>query len=270
MKLKDLFNEESVAGLAAAVGTQVPSFDQDGFLARVFDGAWQDLELKQRTRHITTVLHDLLVLDYRSALTVLRGALPHVTEDWFILMVFPDYVEVYGLDDWQASMPALEIFTQRMSAEFAIRPFIVRYPERTMAQMLAWAGHENAERAPPGQLRAAARACRGASACPPCRPIPRPSCPSSNGSRTTSPNRCAAAWPTTSTTSPRTTPSVVLDMLRRWQADSGDQDEIDWITSHALRTLVKQGDPQALELLGYSSDPAIAVRNMAVEPETVP
>ena len=65
--------------------------------------------------------------------------------DSIVQWVFTDYVEVYGLDDWEASIPALEEFTQQFSAEFAIRPFIVRYPERTMAQMLTWAGHESAE-----------------------------------------------------------------------------------------------------------------------------
>jgi 3-methyladenine DNA glycosylase AlkC len=39
----------------------------------------------------------------------------------------------------------LEEFTQRMSAEFAIRPFIVRYPELTMVLMLHWARHESTE-----------------------------------------------------------------------------------------------------------------------------
>ena len=69
-------------------------------------------------------------------------------------MVLPDFVEVYGLDDWEASILALEGFTQQVSAEFAIRPFIVRYPERTLAQMLNWAGHEH-----PGVRRLASEVC---------------------------------------------------------------------------------------------------------------
>ena len=63
MKLKDLFTRESVATLAGAVRTQVPQFQQETFLERVFDDGWDELELKQRTRHITTVLNDLLTLD---------------------------------------------------------------------------------------------------------------------------------------------------------------------------------------------------------------
>ncbi len=69
---------------------------------------------------------------------------------------------------------------------------------------------------------------------------------------------------------------MVIDLLRRWQAEatagaSGEvADRIRWITNHALRTLLKQGRPEALELLGYPSDPAIAVHNLSVEPEVVP
>ncbi|MGD8624010.1 MAG: DNA alkylation repair protein, partial [Anaerolineae bacterium] len=137
MKIKDYFNEGSVGALAAAIQEKYASFDTEALTTRVFDEGWADRELKERIRHITTILHDLLPADYRAALEVLRRAMPEV--EGITRWVFTDYVEVYGLDDWQASMAVLEEFTQRMSAEFAIRPFIVRYPARTMAQMLAWA-----------------------------------------------------------------------------------------------------------------------------------
>jgi hypothetical protein len=42
-----------------------------------------------------------------------------------------------------------------------------------------------------------------------------------------------------------------------------------WITRHALRTLVKQGHPGALALLGYPTGAEIAVRNLAVEPQSI-
>jgi len=63
-------------------------------------------------------------------------------------------------------------------------------------------------------------------------------------------------------------PDVVIEVLRRWQAH--DSEGIHSITSRALRTLIKAGHPDALELLGYPADPAIAVRYLTVEPKTVP
>ncbi len=37
--------------------------------------------------------------------------------------------------------------------------------------------------------------------------------------------------------------------MKEWQDGS---EEIDWITNHALRTLIKQGDKHALSLIGYN------------------
>lgn len=62
-------------------------------------------------------------------------------------------------------------------------------------------------------------------------------------------------------------PETVLKLLNNWQ-DEGNQ-EISWITNHALRTLLKQGHPQALELLGFPSDPALSVQNLTIEPTTL-
>ena len=62
-------------------------------------------------------------------------------------------------------------------------------------------------------------------------------------------------------------PDVVLDLLRGWQADATD--ETSWIAGHALRTLLKQGHPEALALLGYGSADQVAVHNLTVEPHRV-
>ena len=271
MKLKDLYDKQSVPVLADAIQTQIPAFDREDFLARVFDDAWQDRELKQRTRHITTVLHEFLPSGYRSALNVLRGALPHTGDGWHILMVFPDYVEVYGMDDWEVSMPALETFTQRMSAEFAIRPFIVRYQDRTMAQMLAWAQHENA-----GVRRLATEGCRPrlpwGIRLPALQADPSPILPILEFLKDDESEPVRRSVANNLNDISKGNPQVVLDLLGCWQpGDSGEaQPGIDWLTSHALRTLVKQGDPQALELLGYPSNPAIAVINLTAHPDSIP
>jgi 3-methyladenine DNA glycosylase AlkC len=268
MKLKDLFDDQSVTALAEAVKSQVPGFDVEAFRARVFDPDWEGRELKQRTRHITTVLHDFLPSGFRTALEVLGQVLPRIRDKWFILMVFPDYVEVYGLDDWEASMPALEAFTQRMSAEFAIRPFIVRYPDRTMDQMLVWAGHQHAE-----VRRLATEGCRPrlpwGIRLPALVADPSPILPILELLKNDETESVRRSVANNLNDISKDNPGVVVDTLRRWQAHAGDQPEMAWTTNHALRTLVKQGDVEALALLGYSSDPAIAVRNVKVEPETV-
>jgi 3-methyladenine DNA glycosylase AlkC len=264
MKIKDYFNEGSVGALAAAIQEKYASFDTEALTTRVFDEGWADRELKERIRHITTILHDLLPADYRAALEVLRRAMPEV--EGITRWVFTDYVEVYGLDDWQASMAVLEEFTQRMSAEFAIRPFIVRYPARTMAQMLAWAGHENAE-----VRRLASEGCR------PRLPWgirlqdlvadPTPILPILERLKDDESESVRKSVANNLNDISKDNPGVVLDRLRRWQA--GASDEVRWITGHALRTLVKKGHPEALALLGYGGADELAVHDLAVEPERI-
>jgi 3-methyladenine DNA glycosylase AlkC len=62
-------------------------------------------------------------------------------------------------------------------------------------------------------------------------------------------------------------PELTIDVLRRWQDGTPDVSEI---THHALRTLIKQGHPEALNLLGYSHGAEVTVRNLRVEPATIP
>jgi 3-methyladenine DNA glycosylase AlkC len=264
MKFKDYVNEQSAGSLAVALQEAYPTFDAGAFTARVFDDTWEARELKERIRHISTVLHDLLPGGYRAALAILRRAFPGA--DGIVLWVFTDYVEAYGLDDWEASIPVLEEFTQRTSAEFAIRPFIVRYPERTMAQMLEWAGHESAE-----VRRLASEGCR------PRLPWgirlqalvadPSPILPILEQLKNDESESVRNSVANNLNDIAKDNPDVVLDLLRRWQP--GATKEVQWITGHALRTLVKKGHPEALELLGHNADAAIAVHNLAVAPETL-
>ncbi len=264
--LKNIFNEQSLTALATAIQQAYPNFDRQGFTARVFDEGWAARELKERMRHITTVLHRHLPSDYRTALDILSKALPLLSDYGFETMVFPDYVEVYGLDDWEASIPALEQFTQQVSAEFAIRPFIARYPERTLAKMLEWARHKD-----PRVRRLASEGCRPrlpwAMALPALKADPSPILPILQvlkGDRSESVRRSVA---NNLNDISKDNPDMVLEVLERWQTDATD--EIHRITSHALRTLVKQGHPEALELLGYPSQPAVGVRKLTVEPASI-
>jgi 3-methyladenine DNA glycosylase AlkC len=179
---------------------------------------------------------------------------------------------MYGLGDWEASIPALEEFTERMSAEFAIRPFIVRYPQRTMAQMLAWSEHESAE-----VRRLASEGCR------PRLPWgirlqalvadPAPILPILERLKNDESESVRRSVANNLNDISKNHPDLVLELLRRWQAGATDEarasDGVRWITGHALRTLVKQGHPQALALLGYGSADQIAVHNLAVEPQSI-
>lgn len=264
---KNMYNRESVAVLAQAVHDAYPAFDIPAFMERVFDTGWDQRELMARKRHVTQALAAGLPEDYRAALDVLRRALPLLDSQRFEKMVFPDFVEVYGLDDVEASIAALETFTQAISAEFAVRPFIERYPDRFMRQMLAWAGHESEH-----VRRLASEGSR------PRLPWgirlnaliddPTPILPILDRLKNDPSESVRRSVANNLNDISKDNPAVVVDVLQRWQADAAP--EIGWITRHALRTLVKKGDPRALDLLGYPAAPAVEVRNLSVDRDTIP
>jgi len=66
----------------------------------------------------------------------------------------------------------------------------------------------------------------------------------------------------------RDNPRVTLRVLQNWQ--DKDIKGFPYMLNQALRTLVKQGHPQALELLGFSNDPSIQVGNLILENNSLP
>ncbi|HLA41908.1 MAG TPA: DNA alkylation repair protein, partial [Aggregatilineales bacterium] len=262
--LKNMFNRASVGALSHAIAEVYTAFDVEQFEKSVFDALWERRELKDRMRHITTCLHDALPDNYRETLPVLRSAARshHLDGYSFETMVFPDFVEVYGLFDWDVSIPALEQFTQQCSAEFAVRPFIVQDQPRMMAQMLEWARHENHH-----VRRLASEGCRPrlpwAMALPVFKRDPAPILPILETLKHDESEYVRRSVANNLNDIAKDNPQIVLDTLREWKKH--DNTDMQRLISHALRTLIKAGDTQALELLGYGNS-QIEVRDFSVQP----
>jgi 3-methyladenine DNA glycosylase AlkC len=264
---KDIFFQRPFFDdLAAALRAAYPDFDTDRFLARLFDDDWDARALKDKLRQAVLILHDFLPADYRTALDLLRCMAPAVERYGFEKMIFPEFVEVYGLEDWDVSLPALEQFTQQMSAEYAVRPYIIRDQARMMAQMLAWAHHAN-----DSVRRLASEGCRPrlpwGMSLPALKADPAPILPILDVLKDDPSEDVRRSVANNLNDISKDNPDVVLDVLRRWQADPTP--EMQKIINHALRTLVKAGHPGALDLLGFSTGAEIAVRNLTVEPTAI-
>ena len=53
-------------------------------------------------------------------------------------------------------------------------------------------------------------------------------------------------------------PATVIELAKKWQ---GESQEIDWILKHGCRTLLKQGNAEAMELFGFGS----SAENISIE-----
>lgn len=263
--LKDLIDRPSVAAIFEAVAEVEPRFDPKTAMSSVFDHSFDGLELKQRIRRVARVLHDLLARPYREGLDVLVAAAKRLEGAGFAGMAFNDFVEEYGTSDFDASVPALAVFTKVVSAEFAVRPFIASDQSRMLAVMLEWAESED-----PALRRLASEGSRPrlpwGRGLPSLKKDPSPTRPILQLLRSDSSEDVRRSVANHLNDISKDHPEYVVSLLAQWQDGSS---EAAAITKHALRTLLKKGHPGALKLLGFDPDVAVSVGDLRLDPESV-
>lgn len=138
--LKNMFSTAWVQKLSLSLQNHcgIPS---EHFLYLVMDESWEQKELKQRSRHIASCFNAALPGTYENKVKLLEP----VSQEFsgYTAIVFSDFVELFGLEHWDISMRAMEVFTQRSSAEFAVRPYFMLDFDRMVAQHLQWSKHKN-------------------------------------------------------------------------------------------------------------------------------
>lgn len=252
--LKHRYSKAYVERLAAALAEADPRIDASAFVRAVLGRGWSGLELKQRMRRIAECLHAHVPGDYRAQLATLRRAAPGF--GGFEGMFFPDFVERYGLDDFDASVEALAELTRYSSSEFAVRPFIVRYGDRMLRVLARWARHENehvrrlASEGSRPRLPWGMRLPRFVADPAPVLAILErlKDDPSEYVRRSVANNLNDIA---------KDHPDAVLAVAWRWL---GRSPHTDALVKHACRTLLKRGDPRALRMFGHHDGVAVEVR----------
>ena len=135
--------------LAGKIIEVYPEFDQTRYVEGIYTQC-RGLSLKQRLDLHASCLRQILPEDYPSALAILMRILgPENPEEtgmfkhYAWMMPIGTFIETYGLDYFDLSMQAIEELTKRNTGEYAIRPYIRRYPEQAIARMHQWAQSEN-------------------------------------------------------------------------------------------------------------------------------
>lgn len=258
--LKEIFDERQFRHIAQETAVVCPAFDAERFLRLALQGL-EELSLMQRLRRTAESLHAALPLDYREAVAVLRLLAPRMKSK-FATLALPDFVSLYGLDDFDFSMEALRFFTTFGSSEFAVRCFLRQDLPRALATMQVWTLDENEH------VRRLA----------------------SEGSRPRLPwsFRLETLMGDPSLTAPILTrlmgdpslyvrqsvanhlnditkdqPDWLLGQVENWPLDNP---RTAWIAKRALRTLIKKGDPRALAVVGAAAEPKVQVTDFVVAP----
>ncbi len=272
---KNMYNEQFFDRFTKDLKLVIPDFDAYEFISEVMDDEWENRELKQRVAHITTVLKKFLPEDYKAAIVKILELLDRIETGYshcskiddtkFGLTleygaILDNYVEQYGSDDYETSIKAIERITQFTSCEFVTHPFIVKYPDEMMAQMLVWSKHEHW-----GVRRLASEGCRPrlpwAMALPDLKKNPAPIIPILENLKNDPARFVRLSVANNLNDIAKDNPEVVIDLAKRWQ---GESKEVDWVIKHGCRTLLKQGNPEIMELFGLGSAKNINIENFQI------
>jgi 3-methyladenine DNA glycosylase AlkC len=220
------------------------------------------LELKDRVRLVRDTLREILPAKFPRALSILLEAARRPALKGFDLWPVTEFVQTFGVDDFERSMRALHLLTQRFTAEFAVRPFLKRDQARTFAVLERWAEDRNHH-----VRRAASEGSRPrlpwGERVPALIDDPRPGLAVLEKLRFDPELYVRKSVANHLNDISKDHPKLVIATLRRWarEARASDRANVDWIVRHALRGLIKAGDREALALIGVSHRPRIAIRD---------
>jgi 3-methyladenine DNA glycosylase AlkC len=273
--LKDiLFNEAKVKKLAEEITAVYPAFQSQKFVKELVT-AFPQLELMERIMLIRDTLQKHLPADYKESLQIILKALPpeldttNTDDDFgdFIYAPYGAFVATYGCtpDHVSRSLNALKEITKRFSMEAAIRDFLIKFPGETNAVLLSWAVDKNYH-----VRRLASEGTR------PNLPWAKKieAVPGDYLHLLDTLHADETRYVTRSVANhlndiAKTKPDLVVKTLKRWQKEKRqNQKELEYITRHALRTLIKRGHGGALGLLGFGV-PEVLVQKFSVTPKSV-
>ena len=258
--MKEGLNDKAIKRIGHSIQAVHSAFNLKGFIRDANKGL-QDLELKERVKHLIAVLHTHLPKRFDQQAKVLAD-LPEVWDfgdpndstKGFAAWPVIDYVAEYGLDHPKISLDLLEKLTHLFSAEFAIRPFIIEHNVMTYAKLQEWCSHPREH-----VRRLVSEGCR------PRLPWgqqlkqyivdPAPIFPLLDELRFDHSDYVRKSVANNLNDISKDHPALLLDYLADWQLK--DQGKTEWIIKHAARSLIKQGHPDSFALLGYTQKPKI-------------
>lgn len=256
MNLKEFFNKEFISFLADEFFLVDKSFQRKEFVNEVFKEDWNSLELKQRMRKISQALYAFLPYNYSQQVALLKNVAPKFSG--IQGFIFPDFVQVYGLNEYETSIEALGFLTEYSTSEFAVRPFIEKYPKESVKQLLVWSKSKNHH-----VRRLASEGSRPK--LPWAQPLrdfikdPNPVLPVLEQLKNDESLYVRKSVANHLNDISKNHPELVLNICKNWY---GKTKNTDWIVKHALRSLLKSGNKEALSIFGTADAKNIEVEEL--------
>ncbi len=255
---KNWINPQVVQKIAKSVSGIYPQFNVREF-SKV-GKELKELELKARATIIRESLHRFLPDSYAEALKILVRSAKDRSLKGFELWPYLDFIKTHGLEHTELSLRAMKELTELFSAEFAIRPFIAQKPKLVQSffdlwvldaneHVRRWISEGTRPRLPWGEKLANS--------------IEDPSfglkyLESLKFDESLYVRKSVANHLNDIS---KDHPERLVKTLTVWNQNVPREhsDKIKWITTHALRTLIKKGNPAALQLLGVDHRPKVKI-----------
>jgi 3-methyladenine DNA glycosylase AlkC len=261
--LKEMYDRDCLKRLAEAF-----SFEQKEFMSLL--PQLKNLEMKPRVQRIRDEIHKQLAGPYPKALQALVKASRHQKLKAFDLWPFTEFVQTYGLEHPELSLKALRDMTPRFTSEWAVRPFIKKYPQQTMKFLLQCAQDQNESvrrwsseglrpRLPWGErLQDFVK-------------DPKPTLPILEKLKFDESLYVRKSVANHLNDIAKDHPDLVVDLLATWKKASGPRHakKIDWTIRRSLRTLIKAGHIGALNLIGVSAKAQIQLVDFKIQKKKV-
>jgi 3-methyladenine DNA glycosylase AlkC len=202
-------------------------------------------------------LYEFLPKEYSKSIQILKSSFKDINYSFSLEnMIFQDFVEVYGLEDINLSLKALECFTINSSSEFAIRKFILKYPNKSMIQMNKWAKNTNEH-----IRRLSSEGCRPmlpwAIALPQFKKNPSEILDILNILKDDKSKYVLKSVANNINDISKDNPQIVIDLASRWINKNSSRN---WMLKHGCRSLLKNGNRDILDFFGFKKNNDITIK----------
>jgi len=262
--LRDVFSEETVKELLQRVKDAYPQFDGEAFLTEA-TYRFADKNYAERLEQITDCLHRQLPSNYSEAAEVLiSSAGKHIPidedcvfkDEHFINLTLCRYVSKYGIDHHEISMSALKELTKSFTSEYDIRYFLIREQEKTIEIMKSWTDDANIHvrrlasegsrpRLPMGKRIQAF--CNN----------PSPILPILEKLKDDPSLYVRRSVANSLNDISKDHPDMAAEIAERWLSENFENAE--WVCTHAMRGLYKEGHKKALAVSGFPEPEGVNV-----------
>lgn len=261
--LKNIYSKTFIDEFTSLLKKVYPTLDTNRFTKLILNKDWPEKELKQRMRHIAESMRQVLPDNFKESTEIIIRCIDGLRKNQgeemsFPYMFFPDFVEVYGIDDYENSIYAFEKITVFTSAEFAVRPFLIKYPEKMQQQMLKWSTHPQ-----PMVRRLASEGFRPrlpwGMAVPYLKKDPAIILPVLENLKQDESETVRRSVANNLNDIAKEHPDLVMKIASQWQ---GISPETDWVIRHGSRTLLKRGNTGALKHFGLTETKGVSISDL--------